>query len=633
MCGILGIYSGSGAVADRDRFTLALDSLRVRGPDDSGLWSNDEVRLGHRRLAIVELSPAGHQPMASTDGRYVIVFNGEIYNHRELRLRLPADINWRGSSDTETLLECYRAWGPDCLDQLSGMFAFAIWDCTEKRLFVARDRFGVKPLYYSWLDGQLLFASRPTALNILRGASADVDPEALRLYMDLGYIPAPLSLDRNIRKLPPGHYLIADERGLQRQRYWDYRHITPDARMLQRREEDLVDELDALVRSAVRLRLMSDVPLGAFLSGGTDSALVVAAMKAAGIEHPKTFTIGFHERAFDEAPAAARIAQHIGVDHTHESLAISDLIALLPQYLDAFDEPLSDNSAFATLAVSRLARRHVTVALTGDAGDELFGGYPQYRLMGQLAGMNALPQRARYLLQATLRRLPWHRGKLLAGALDTRDPTSLFAYLRSLTKDFAPVLSPDILESTAGAHSWFAQTAASFAMDLNGGETASRLDLCYTLADDYLQKVDVASMAYSIEARCPLTDHRLVEWAMRLPWTYKLRHGQSKYLLKKVLCRYLPAALVYRPKMGFSLPVAQWLRGPLRQWAHELLQDRATMDRLPLERQQVLALFELHVSGKRNTAPLIWTVLMLLCFVARQHSTLTLPTVDQKRAA
>jgi asparagine synthase (glutamine-hydrolysing) len=633
MCGILGAYSREGVLPERDRFALALDRMRFRGPDDSGLWADNHLRLGHRRLAVVELSASGHQPMESSDGRYVTVFNGEIYNHLELRRRLPADIAWRGGSDTETLLESYRAWGPDCLQHLMGMFAFAIWDVRECRLFVARDRLGVKPLYYSWRDGQLSFASRPAPLQILSGVSADIDPQALRLYMDLGYIPAPLSLDKNIRKLLPGHYLLADKRGLHSLRYWDYRHIAPDPRLLQRREEDLVDELDELVRSAVKLRLMSDVPLGAFLSGGTDSALVVAAMKAAGVDHPKTFTIGFQEAAFDEAPAAARIAQHIGVDHTHETLAIADLLALLPEYLSAFDEPLSDNSTFATMAVARLARRHVTVALTGDAGDELFGGYPQYRLMEQLARMHRLSPRARSWLRATLKRLPWHRGKLLAGALATRDPTGLFAYLRSLTKDFDPVLSPQILESTAGTYSWFAQTAASFAMDLNGAETASRIDLSFTLPDDYLQKVDVATMAYSIEARCPLTDHRVVEWAMRLPWAYKLRNGESKYLLKKVLRRYLPPGLIYRPKQGFSLPVAQWLRGPLRTWAQELLHDETTLARLPLERRQVLKLFDLHISGERDTAPLLWTVLMLLCFVARQHSTLTLPSLDRRRAA
>jgi asparagine synthase (glutamine-hydrolysing) len=633
MCGILGAYSREGVLPERDCVALALDKLRLRGPDDSGLWADNHVRLGHRRLAIVELSAAGHQPMESHDGRYVVVFNGEIYNHLELRQRLPGSLVWRGGSDTETLLEAYRAWGPDCLRHLFGMFAFAIWDRCECRLFVARDRLGVKPLYYRWSDGQFAFASRPAPLSVLTGDSPDVDPEAFRLYMDLGYIPAPLSFDRNVRKLLPGHYLLVDQRGLHCSRYWDYRHIAPDPRLLERPEGDLLDELDALVRSAVRLRLMSDVPLGAFLSGGTDSALVVAAMKAAGVDHPKTFTIGFHESAFDEAPAAARIANHIGVDHTHELLAIGDLLSLLPEYLDAFDEPLSDNSAFATMAVSRLARRHVTVALTGDGSDELFGGYPQYQLMQQLTRLQRLSPRMRASLRALLTRLPWHRGKLLSGAMATHEATGLFAYLRSMPKDFAPVVSQRILGSTSDSHSWFSQVAASFAMDLNGAEIGSRIDLSFTLSDDYLQKVDIASMAYSIEARCPLTDHRLVEWAMRLPWSYKVRNGESKYLLKKVLCRYLPPELVYQPKMGFSLPVAQWLRGPLRLWAQELLHDQATMSRLPLERSKVLELFDLHISGKRNVAPLLWTVLMLLCFVARQHSDLSLPALTRQRAA
>ena len=633
MCGILGFYSRDGRLPEVDRFAAALATLRNRGPDDSGIWGDGLIRLGQRRLAIVDLSPTGHQPMISADGRYVIVFNGEIYNHAELRPLLKAASQWRGTSDTETLLEAYAQWGAACLDRLNGMFAFAIWDRHERRLFAARDRMGVKPLFYQWRNGTFAFASRPTPLVDLADEPMSIDLQALRLYLELSYIPAPQSFYRDVRKLPPAHYLTVDERGLRCVRYWDYRHIAPDPALLGRSEGELTEELDALVRDAVRARLMSDVPLGAFLSSGTDSSIVVAGMKSAGVKHPQTFTIGFREREFDEAAGAARIAQCLGVDHTHETLAIGDLLGLLPDYLQAFDEPLSDSSAFATMAVARLARRHVKVALTGDGGDEIFAGYPQYLLLRQLAPLQRLAPRQRHLLARLLRYIPAHRVKQLSGALGIEGTPSLFAYVRSLSKDFPSILSADVLAATSDLASLFAQIAASFAMDLTEVETACRLDMRLTLSAGYLQKVDVATMAYSLEARCPMTDYRLIEWAMRLPDSYKLRGSQGKYLLKRALCRHLPSDLVYRPKKGFSVPVGQWLRGPLRPWATELLHDSSTMSQLPLERQQILELFELHLTGKRDAAPLLWTVLMLLCFVSRGKAARSLPIAHQQRAA
>src|ERR1700734_3332359 len=319
MCGILGLYNPSGVRASPELFASALDRLRQRGPDDEGIWQDGCVLLGHRRLAIVDLSPTGHQPMESHDGRYVITFNGEIYNHRELRSRLNPVRAWRGTSDTETLLEPYRVWGVECLRHLNGMFAFVIWDRTERTLFVARDRVGVKPLYYFDHGGQFGFGSRPRALSaLLHDGVLDIDPEALRAYLELGYVPAPLSFHRHIRKLPAAHYLLVNARGVRRVRYWDFRSIKPDATMCARPEAELVEELDALVQSAVKLRLMSDVPLGTFLSGGVDSALVAAAMKTAGVSHPKAFTIAFKESAFNEGPAATKTANHLGVDHIHE---------------------------------------------------------------------------------------------------------------------------------------------------------------------------------------------------------------------------------------------------------------------------------------------------------------------------
>jgi asparagine synthase (glutamine-hydrolysing) len=634
MCGILGLFSPVGDLPETETFVGALDRLRLRGPDDAGTWRDEFALLGHRRLAIVDLSPSGRQPMESFDRRYVIVFNGEIYNHKDLRALLRPLHAWRGTSDTETLIEAYRTWGVACLNRLNGMFAFAIWDRIDRTLFVARDRMGVKPLYYSDRNGHFGFSSRPSALTLLLGdGNLEIDPEAMRVYLELGYVPAPLAFDARVRKLPAGHYLLVNARGTRRVRYWDFRAIQIDPSMSRRPESELVDELDTLIKQAVKARLMSDVPLGAFLSGGVDSALVVAAMKSAGVQHPKTFTIGFKEEAYDEGPAAAKAAQYLGVDHVHETLDVNSLLDLLPSYIQEFDEPFADSSAFPTMAVTRLARRYVTVALSGDGADELFGGYHYFPLMNRLAPVLRWRPNTKRHAARLFNALPLHRTKLLAGATRCHDTVALFHFLRSVGKDYPPLVSPDILKSTADSESWFAQYAAGFAMDLSAAETAMRLDCGLTLPDFFLQKVDVATMAFSLEARCPMTDYRLVEWAMRLPVDYKIRNGQTKYLLKKVLSKYLPHDCVYRPKMGFAVPLAQWLRGPLRSWAEELVHDDTLMSKLPLDKAQVRELLKQQASGKRESHPLVWSVLMLLCFVQTHGARRSLPVMDYREVA
>lgn len=634
MCGIVGVFDSGGVLPSPEQFAVSLDRLQRRGPDDSGTWSNSVVRLGHRRLAIVDLSPTGHQPMVSADGRYIIVFNGEIYNHAELRPQLNPPGGWTGTSDTETLLEAYRHWGSGCLGRLNGMFAFAVWDNSERRLFVARDRLGVKPLYYSWQDGRFVFASRPSALTgLLTGGGAEIDPQSLRVYLELGYIPAPLSFYRKVRKLPPGHFMTVDARGPRATRYWDYRHIAPDPALSKRSEEDLIDELDDLMRRSTRLRLMSDVPLGAFLSGGVDSAYVVAAMKAVGVSAPNAFSIAFKEPDYNEGPAATAIARHIGVEHVVETLSVGDLLGLLPLYVDEFDEPFADSSAFPTMAVARLARRHVEVALTGDAGDELFGGYHYYPLIETLSRTRAWPAPLKRLARATLGAVPMHRAKLLAGALGPSTRVGIFNYLRSFAKDFAPLVTDSVLLETESSNDWFERVALGFPKDLPSAEVGMRLDLGLTLVDGYLQKVDIATMALSLEARSPFLDYRMVEWSMRLPVEYKIRGRQTKYLLKKALCRYLPRNLVYQPKRGFGVPVAEWLRGPLRSWAEQLLYDDSLVERVPVDKARLRELFKLHTSGARDAQPLLWASLMLLCYVARHDRGATLPSIAAQRAA
>jgi asparagine synthase (glutamine-hydrolysing) len=493
---------------------------------------------------------------------------------------------------------------------------------------------GVKPLYYYHRSGTFGFGSRPGALSMLTSdGSLDIDPEGLRVYLELGYIPAPLAFHRYVRKLPAGHYLLVSARGVRRVRYWDYRSIKPDPSMNSRPEGELVDELDSLIRGAVKARLMSDVPLGAFLSGGVDSALVVAAMKSAGVGHPKTFTIAFTEETYNEGPAAAKAARYLGVDHIHETLHVNSLLELLPMYIQEFDEPFADSSAFPTMAVARLARRHVTVALTGDGADELFGGYHYYPLIDRLAPMLGWRAITRRSAGRLFNSLPWHRAKLLASALQCSDVVGLFHFMRSVNKDYPSLVNPDILQSTADSGSWFAQFASGFAMDLSAAENAMRLDAGLTLPDLFLQKVDVATMAFSLEARCPMTDYRLVEWAMRLPMQFKVRNGETKYLLKKTLSKYLPADCVYRPKMGFAVPLAKWLRGPLRPWAEELIHDDTLMSRLPLDKTRVREVLRQHSAGDRESYPLLWSVLMLLCFVQTHGARRALPVMAYREVA
>lgn len=623
MSGILGAVSLSGeALPDPAQFEAALAQMRRRGPDLAATWGEPRIRLGHGRVTILDPSDAGRQPMTSGDGRYVIVFDGEIYNHRELRAQLPTR-TWRSHSDTEALVDAWSHWGVACLDRLDGIFALAVWDRQARSLTLARDRLGMKPLHYAWDRGRLLFASRPAALLRLLGhRTTDFEPDALRAYLELGYVPTPLSIHRALRKLPPAHYLAVDPAGPRPVRYWDFRHIEPAVDWLHRNEEDLADELDAHLERAVSARLCSDVPLGAFLSGGVDSATVVATMRRQSSAPPLTFTVGFGEPACDESAAAAQVARAVGgVEHVTETLRMSDMLDLLPSCVEAFGEPFADVSAIPTMAVARLARRRVTVALTGDGGDELFGGHPCYRWVERIArlhGQGRVPRGLRHAMGRALSVAPAHRAKLLAGALRFDDLVPLFQYLRSFSKDYPPVLDAGLLASTTPAVERFEQFAADFPLGLRGADVGMRLDLGFTLVDDYLQKVDLATVACSLEARCPLIDHHLVEWAMRLPTEFKLRNGQSKYLLRKVLKRHLPAALVDRPKLRLGVPMGAWLRGPLRTWACDLIHDHALMSRVPLDARRVAALFEQHVSGRRDAHPLLWAVLMLLSFVARE---------------
>ena len=618
MCGIVGLIDYRSAL-DADVIAAAARTLYKRGPDDSGIWMSENVGLGHQRLAIIDLTPSGHQPMLSADGRYVIVFNGEIYNFQQLRQRLNENgARGRSRNDTEVILAAYARWGSECVHRFHGMFAFAIWDRRERALFAARDRMGVKPFYYHYSADGFAFASRPRALLALnRKLSRELDEQALRFYLESGYVPAPYSIFQGIRKLPPAHRLILKDGRLKVERYWDFRQIAPEPAWKERREEDLLDELDELLSRSVRSRMISDVPLGAFLSGGIDSSLVVALMTKHSSQPVKTFTIGFEEKTYDESGHALAVSRSIGTEHHCEHLKVRDLLELMPTFSQEYDEPFFDSSAFPTMAVSRAARRRVTVSLSGDGGDELFGGYHYYRIARQLSAFYKLPKALRKATAVLVGAAPQHRCKLLSAALRQSSAVEAFCFTRSIAKDFEGTLLPEILRRTMPLRELFAEAAKAFPPGLTAAEQGMRLDAYYTLPDDYLQKVDVASMAFSLESREPLLDQDLIEWAMRLPLRWKLRGGQNKYLLRKLAYRYVPREILDRPKQGFEVPIQEWLKGPLKKWAEEQLNTQEHFKQIPLNQSALLRLFRMHNSGARSVHPLLWAVLILLDFSSR----------------
>ncbi|MBF0518782.1 MAG: asparagine synthase (glutamine-hydrolyzing) [Nitrospirae bacterium] len=622
MCGIVGMVSFRSGGINVERLTKARDLLSERGPDDVGIWTEGQTGLAHRRLSVIDVTAEGHQPMASHSGRFVIVYNGEIYNFQEIRAALEAEsvVSWTGGSDTEVLLEAYKRWGVECLNHLRGMFSFAVWDRQEKSLFAARDRMGEKPFYYHYDDCVFAFASRSRAIyELLPGLSRDINMQGLRYYIEIGYFPAPLTIYNEIRKLQQAHYLIVNNDGITIKRYYDLRQTVPDKKLERAKEGDLLDELDETLLRAVKLQMISDVPLGAFLSGGIDSSLVVALMRKLSTSGVKTFTIGFKEAQYDESAHALRVSRHLETDHHQHTMSVDDLLTLIPRFREVFDKPFFDYSALPSMAVSELARGFVTVALTGDGGDELFGGYHYYVLLKRLDALFKIPSAFRKIPSTALSFLPSHKLKLLSQMLTKSDPVSAFAFTRSIIKDFSAIMLNDLTSHTEGIAEGFLTAAREFPKSLSATEMAMRLDTLFTLPDDYLQKVDVSSMAYSLEARAPLLDPGVVSFAMRLPETWKVRGLTNKYLLRKLAYRYIPREILDRPKQGFSAPVAIWLRGGLKEWAMERFNDKESLRALYLNHTEIIKLYDSHLSGSRNAASILWAVAVLVDFYRRDH--------------
>lgn len=640
MCGIAGFLTWRETPPDllSSRVKAMTDAIAYRGPDADTRWvdAGAGLALGHRRLAIVDLTPTGAQPMLSASERFVICYNGEIFNAAEVARDLPG-INWRGTSDTEVLLEACAAWGVEkAIPRFIGMFAFALWDRKDRVIWLVRDRLGIKPVYWSRQNTDegpaLLFGSELKALTAYPGWVPQLDPTALAGYLRYGYVPAPRSIHSNVQKLQPGHILRLDPDGTETLTcFWDLRQIARDGVRNRdtRSEAEQLEVLHDLLKDAVKRRMMADVPLGAFLSGGIDSSTVVALMQAQSTQAVKTFSIGFQDKNFNEADHARAVAKHLGTDHTELVIDPQHARDVIPDLPFMYDEPFSDSSQIPTYLVSKLAREKVTVSLSGDGGDEIFAGYVRYLGIDRVwNGVGPLPLPLRRAGAGMLQMLSpdaWdrlfspvparHKPKFLgdkihkgASILAEADADAMYGALVSQWDGEAMVAGSDPR----------APQDATLADDLP--ETIARLryrDMTTYLPDDILTKVDRASMAVALEARVPLLDHRVVEYAWTLPPDRLLDGNQGKKLLRQVLYKYVPRAMVERPKTGFGMPVGDWLRGPLKDWAGDLLSETSLRRDGLIDPGPVQQRWQEHLSGRRNWQHALWTVLMFQAWRAR----------------
>ena len=619
-------------------------SIRYRGPDDSGVWCDERagIGLGHARLSVLDLSPEGHQPMVSSSGRYVLSYNGEVYNFVELRFELEvAGQKFHSHSDTEVMLAAFEEWGiGKAVQRFVGMFAFALWDRVERQLTLVRDRLGEKPLYYGWCGKTFLFGSELKALCAHPSWRGDINRAVLASYMRYGYVPLPHSIYQGICKLLPGTCLkiSADDQPGHMPvpiTYWSARKVATQEPITGLSDAAATDALDSLLRQVVGRQMISDVPLGAFLSGGIDSSTIVALMQCQSSRPVRTFSIGFSESDYDEARYAKLVAAHLGTDHTELYLSAEAALSVIPRLPEIYDEPFGDSSQIPTHLVAALARKHVTVALSGDGGDELFGGYNRYfwgRSIWNRIG--SVPQGVRHgvgRMMTVLSPASWDRiGRLLprrlrqptlgdrihklASVIDVDGPDELYRRLVSQHRE------PGSLIVGANESPIWADAEATAFNRSNFTERMMYQDLVGYLTDDILTKVDRAAMAVSLETRVPMLDHHLVEFAWRLPLAMKIRDGQGKWLLRQVLDRYVPRELIDRPKQGFGIPLDTWLRGPLREWAEELLDEHRLRREGYFHPAPIREKWNEHLSGRRNWQYWLWNVLMFQAWLSAKQS-------------
>jgi len=644
MCGFAGFIGRHFDVSDPISVLKKMgDTIVHRGPNDNGEWFDNisEIGMTHRRLSILDLSYAGHQPVESQSKRYVIVFNGEIYNHLKLRQELEKNnvlIAWRGHSDTETFLACFDIWGIQTTVQRAvGMFAFAVWDRREKVLILGRDRMGEKPLYYGWQNNIFLFGSELKSFKQHPAFKAVINRDAITLLLRHNYIPAPYSIYQGISKLDPGHLLMVSK-GNPEPKIWSYWSAVDIVNNGVNNpfigsSNEAINQLENLVMKAVKQQMIADVPLGAFLSGGVDSSTIVTLMQNQSSRPIKTFTIGFDEGAYNEAPYAKKVAQHLGTDHTELYVTHKEAMNVIPKLPLLYCEPFSDSSQIPTFLVSHLAKQHVTVSLSGDGGDELFCGYNRYQMTNNLwKKLSIFPPTLRAFFGKAITFISpqdWnnmvkfiprvrninnfgdklHKG---AGVMDSRTINELYLRLVSHSRDPCKIVvkgkEPETL--LTGNIPDLNQ--------LNGVQRMMALDLMSYLPDDILVKLDRASMGVSLESRVPFLDHRIVEFAWQLPLSMKIQDGQSKWLLRQMLYKYVPKNIIDRPKMGFGVPVDSWLRGPLRDWAESLLDEARLNQEGYFHPSPIRKLWKAHLSGHRNLQYSLWNVLMFQAWLEQE---------------
>ncbi len=645
MCGLAGFLSNH---IDSKNICSQLESmintLEHRGPDSIGHWfsSKYNIAIGHARLSILDLSDAGNQPMRSSSGQYIIAFNGEIYNHLELRARLNNEskntIQWNGHSDTETLLSCFEAWGVDTtLQKISGMFAIALYDTKNNSLYLIRDRMGEKPLYYGWSDDSFLFGSELKSLKAFKGFLGEVDRNALALFLKYDYVPSPYSIYKGINKLPKGSYIqisminnIWDKEGVSNPNYyWSMNDVAESgmgANKFNGSEKDAIQALDNLLSKSIKQQMISDVPLGAFLSGGIDSSIVAALMQKQSKKKIKTFTIGFHEKHYNEAEYAKEVALYLGTDHTELYVSPEQAIDVISRLPKVYDEPFADSSQIPTFLVSEMAKQYVTVSLSGDGGDELFGGYNRYFMANRIwkkiekiplivrklisKGITLLsPKVWDFLINSVFKFLPSgfrmaHPGDKIYKLSRMLKSTNIHDIYDGLVSHWDN--SFEVVIGCKKKNDKFNQD-----IDFSHPEDGMMLlDSITYLPDDILVKVDRAAMSVSLETRAPFLDKDVVEFAWQLPFNMKIRDSQGKWVLRKVLDKYVPKELIDRPKMGFGVPIDSWLRGPLREWAEDLLSEKRLKDDGYFHVESIRDKWKEHLSGHRNWQYHLWSVLM-----------------------